>query len=1061
MMDRRNQTLPASIEILESLILMSASSIEGTDAGEWISGTSLDDAIQAGAGDDEIHSSMGHNLIDGGSGTDTLVVYEGFRADFHVQRFSDGRVLVEGPGLNGQSVINELQSVERIAFNDEMVLTKDLIVSDQTLNDQPDVVSAAGDSGDVGNDHANDQDSDLPESEDEGSERSGSAKSTSARSGSAKSASAKSVSDKSASRHSTSDKSSSGKSASEKSASEKSASEKSASEKSASEKSASEKSASEKSSSGKSAKSQVSNQSPQSASVQSATSQQTKPSQKSKDATLPSVTVESANLSPIARRDEYRVAADQSLVGNVLLNDADPDPDQLQVSLATRPQHGSVVLNRDGDFSYIPQQGFTGTDTFRYQLSDGRGGLTVGAVAIDVQPAERPLSAAPVAVDDSFRFEADVMLSASVSGNDSGVAGPISELRYELIDDVDSGKLDFYADGSFDYVASEPPTVATFRYRIIDSTGGVSVARVELIPSGRPGPVPQVAEPPAAVERVDPAPPVAELPAPLPPEPAPPEPPPMAVPVGLPPDADADVIAAAADEPLVVNVLQNDSDPDGDELVVVSHTQTEHGTVTVSEDGTLTYSADSGFTGIDFLYYSVSDGDQTDQATIIIHVDATGELPEGVSDVVAAEMVLSPIVFDLNEDGLIGVTGETTARDKSGITSIGRTVEFDLDADGRAESIEWIDGRGDGFLVDSSQIRGTDIDGRALFGDEGGRYANGFEKLELFDRDGNGLIEVQEFGRLRLWVDNGDGVLQAGELETLQRHDVFAIDTRMELTADGLMQSVAFVGNDAEILIEDVWFAEQDAEPEGAPTTDNPDNQDPDANPDLISVNANTDVVAQVLTNDRDVDGGTLRVVSHTRAIHGEVVVTDDGQLRYTPDTDFVGNDYVQYTISDGQGGTDTAIAVLQVRPVAAGVGQADGPDAGANGASVSGTISGTVWQDVNQNGLREDSEQGRGDGVFVSLLNGQGVVTQSVHTGADGEFTFDDLADGRYSIRINQSSLPSVSGQQAQLTWQDVNSDFLNAVDSDFDQQTGESSVVSIGSSQSVVQIDAGYYFA
>lgn len=1044
MMDRRNQTLPASIEILEPLILMSASSIEGTDVGEWISGTSLDDAIQAGGGDDEIHASMGHNLIDGGSGTDTLVVYEGLRADFAIQRFPDSRVLVEGPGLNGVPVVNELQNVERIAFNDEMVLTDDLAVADQTLSDQSDVASTVQESAAAAPDPQIDDETDLREPEEEGSAKSASAKSASAKSASEKSASAKSGSARSASEKSDSAKSVSDKSNSSHSTSEKSGSAKSGSAKSASDKSGSGKSASVKSSSANSAKSESSVKSVQS------------------DSASPAVIVEPqpVNHAPLTRNDEYRVTAEQSLVGNVLANDSDPDADQLQVSLAAQPQHGSVVLNRDGDFSYIPQQGFTGTDTFRYQLSDGRGGLTVGIVTIDVRPTEQPEPAVPVAEDDVFRFEAGIPLSANVSGNDQGGAGATSELLYELIEDVDSGQLDFHPDGSFDYVADEQPASASFQYRVTDSSGAVSLAQVELIPTARPVPLPLAAEP-VAVESTDPAPPVAEWPAPLPPEPAPPEPP--AVPVDFQPDADADVIAAAVGEPLVVNVLQNDSDPDGDALTVVSHTQAEHGTVTVSADGTLTYSADDGFTGIDFLYYSVSDGDQTDQATIVIHVNATGELPDGLDESVTAEMVVSPIVFDLNEDGQIGVTGETTARDKSGITEIGRTVEFDLDADGRAESIEWIDGRGDAFLVDSSQIRGTDIDGRALFGDEGGRYANGFEKLELFDRDGNGLIEAQEFGRLRLWVDNGDGVLQAGELETLQRHDVFAIDTRMELTADGLMQSVAFVGNDAEILIEDVWFAEQDAEPEIAPpgdSSDNSDNQDPDANPDLISVVANTDVVAQVLNNDRDGDGGTLRVVSHTRAIHGEVVVTDDGQLRYTPDPDFVGNDYVQYTISDGQGGTDTAIAVLQVRPVA-GAGQADWPDAGASEASASGTISGTVWQDVNQNGLREDSEQGRGDGVFVSLLNGEGVVTQSVHTDSAGAFTFDDLAEGRYSIRIDQNSLPSAAGQQAQLTWQDVNSDFLNAVDSDIDRQTGESSTVGIGSAQSLVRIDAGYYFA
>ncbi|MCJ8310222.1 MAG: tandem-95 repeat protein, partial [Hyphomicrobiales bacterium] len=69
-------------------------------------------------------------------------------------------------------------------------------------------------------------------------------------------------------------------------------------------------------------------------------------------------------------------------------------------------------------------------------------------------------------------------------------------------------------------------------------------------------------------------------------------------------------------------------------------------------------------------------------------------------DVDAAVTSTSPIAFDLNRDGEINVTGETTAKDKSGIESIGATVEFDMDGDDDLETIEWLDGTGDALLVD-------------------------------------------------------------------------------------------------------------------------------------------------------------------------------------------------------------------------------------------------------------------------------------------------------------------------------------------------------------------------
>ena len=69
---------------------------------------------------------------------------------------------------------------------------------------------------------------------------------------------------------------------------------------------------------------------------------------------------------------------------------------------------------------------------------------------------------------------------------------------------------------------------------------------------------------------------------------------------------------------IVINVLANDTDADGDSLVVVSAT-VDNGSVVINEDGTLTYTAASGFDGTALITYIVDDG-QGDQASAQVSV---------------------------------------------------------------------------------------------------------------------------------------------------------------------------------------------------------------------------------------------------------------------------------------------------------------------------------------------------------------------------------------------------------------------------------------------------------
>lgn len=193
----------------------------------------------------------------------------------------------------------------------------------------------------------------------------------------------------------------------------------------------------------------------------------------------------------------------------------------------------------------------------------------------------------------------------------------------------------------------------------------------------------------------------------------------------------------------------------------------------------------------------------------------------------------SPIAFDLNGDGKIGVTGLSTAKmrnPKNAFVPAGSLL-FDLLAEGADRRTEWLDNSGDAFLVDDREGKLTaaakgngKIDGSLLFGNAGG-YANGFAKLAamwdtpalladksgLIPKMGNGTLKGDQLNGLKVWKDsNHDGLVQMPEVFTLASLNITEVSMRQKyvLNDDGeyLMRSQA-IRNGKPILSEDVWFA--------------------------------------------------------------------------------------------------------------------------------------------------------------------------------------------------------------------------------------------------------------
>ena len=98
-----------------------------------------------------------------------------------------------------------------------------------------------------------------------------------------------------------------------------------------------------------------------------------------------------------------------------------------------------------------------------------------------------------------------------------------------------------------------------------------------------------------------------------------------------------------------------------------------------------------------------------------------------------------------------------------------------------------------------------------------------------------------------------------------------------------------------------------------------PDNSAPTAVDDTYTTDEDTALTVAapgVLGNDSDPDGDTLTATLNTGPSNGTVVQNADGSFTYTPDPDYNGPDSFTYDISDGNGGTDTAIVNITVNPV-------------------------------------------------------------------------------------------------------------------------------------------------
>ncbi len=292
------------------------------------------------------------------------------------------------------------------------------------------------------------------------------------------------------------------------------------------------------------------------------------------------ITVNPVNDVPVV--GNYSVITDEDIqvIGKVVGSDVDGD--SLTYSKAVDSAHGSVTVNVDGTWTYMPSANYNGLDSFVVTVSDGYGGLVNSIVNVTVNP----VNDVPVVGNYSVITDEDIQVTGKVVGSD--VDG--DSLTYSKAVDSAHGSVTVNVDGTWTYMPSANYNgLDSFVVTVSDGYGGLvnSIVNVTVNPVND---VPVVGN-----------------------------------------------YSVITDEDIQVTGKVVGSDVDGDSLTYSKASDPTHGIVLVNMGGSFTYTPNRNYYGPDSFNMTVNDGHDGGVTTTTIeitvtHVSTLENMPENTSE---------------------------------------------------------------------------------------------------------------------------------------------------------------------------------------------------------------------------------------------------------------------------------------------------------------------------------------------------------------------------------------------------------------------------------------------
>jgi len=314
--------------------------------------------------------------------------------------------------------------------------------------------------------------------------------------------------------------------------------------------------------------------------------------------------IDGQSFDPATGTTTVTSAEDTPVNGRIAADDLQGD--DLSFAVDTQPEHGTLVVNPDGTYTYTPDPDFNGTDSFVVLVTDDKGNVTPATVVINSEPTQD----APRLVDpqaDGQDFDAATGTTTISGTEDTPVSGKVGvvdpdgdALSYAIDTQPEHGTLVVNPDGTYTYTPdADFNGTDSFVIMVDDGHGNLTPANF-VVNTAAVEDAPRLVDPQIPGQDFDPA---------------------------------SGTTTATSVDGAPVDGRIGVVDPDGDPLSFAVDTQPAHGTLVVNPDGSYIYTPDAGFTGQDSFVIMVDDGHgNLTPATVVINNEASSSYHDDTWD---------------------------------------------------------------------------------------------------------------------------------------------------------------------------------------------------------------------------------------------------------------------------------------------------------------------------------------------------------------------------------------------------------------------------------------------
>ncbi len=553
---------------------------------------------------------------------------------------------------------------------------------------------------------------------------------------------------------------------------------------------------------------------------------------------------------------------DTTFGGQLLAADIDSPAAVLRYALASQAAHGTVSVDADGGWTYTPDAGFHGADSFTFTVSDGTSTSAPALVSLTVTPVYDP----PVGNPASASGDED----HDISGQLTGTGGDVGTLAYTLDASPAHGSVTLDAAGSWTYTPDQDFNgTDSFTFTVDDGRSISDPATVTI----------------------------------------------TVRPVNDTPTAQAGAVTTTEDGgPVTGSLVFGDVDLDDTmpDQITVSVTQPAGGTVSIHPGGTgytYTYTPNPDFSGVDTFTYSVTDaaGAQS-TATITVTITAVNDRP------VATPGLSGTVV----EDAVDAVGGTLAGTDADA-----DTLNYTLDVQAQHGFVAVDASTGTWTYTPDPDFHGTDT---FMFTVNDGTLISAPAEVTVFVTAVNDApviggdlslttdedVELS-IPRSTLPISDVDGDALAVSIGNPPAHGTIVIDPggAFVYTPDADyhgVDSFTYTVSDGQGGTATASVSIAVASIPDAPV----------ANPDAINTDefGTTVTAADLLANDTDGDNDSLTAIIVTHPENGILFDNGDGTFTYIPDDGYSGPDSFTYMASDGSQVSPTTVVTITVASV-------------------------------------------------------------------------------------------------------------------------------------------------